>query len=344
MAPTAWLLPSTTLPEGDQQDLWVVDGRLTSRPVDGAEPLPGTFALPGLVDAHSHVSLGPEQSWLDLRATDEALRRLPATGVLAIRDVGSPEDVILDVVPDPAHPRVQAAGQWLAPEGRYYERLHQPVAPDDLVTAALAQVRAGARWVKIVADWTEPGLSYDRALLNKLVAVVHEADARVVAHTQGPDVAEIIAAGVDSVEHGCGLTPDDLDTLVAAKVAWTPTLMALSGPMPRDAAPERVARRQGWLDDIRTLVVPAAERGVTILAGTDSVGPLTGEITHLIDFGLTPTQALRAATTDAREYLGLPGLTDGAPADVVTFEADPREDPAVLMRPTAVLLGGNRVH
>jgi imidazolonepropionase-like amidohydrolase len=339
----SWRLPATLLPDGVQRDLWVVNGRLTSRPVDAAEPLPGRFALPGLVDAHSHISLGPAQTPLDLAGTGEALGRLPAEGVLAIRDVGSPGDLVLDLTPDGAHPHVQAAGQWLAPEGRYYPKLHQPVASADLIASALVQVRAGASWVKVVADWTEPGLSYEAATLRALISTVHAGGARVAAHTQGADVSEIIAAGVDSVEHGCGLDDADLETMAVSGVAWTPTLMALSGPLPADAAPERVARREGWLENSRALLAPAAERGVTILAGTDTAGPITGEIAHLIEYGLGPQLALRAATTDARAFLGLPGLDDGAPADVVTFEADPREDPDVLGRPAAVLLRGTRV-
>jgi imidazolonepropionase-like amidohydrolase len=338
-----WRLPPILLPEGAERDLWAIDGRLTSLPADHAAPLPGRFALPGLVDAHSHVSLVAGPVLLDLAATTEALRRLPQTGVLAIRDVGSPDDLVLGIVPDRAHPEIAAAGQWLAPAGRYYERLHRPVTPGDLVAVALAQVRAGARWIKVIADWTEPGLSYERTLLEQLVEAVHGVGARVAAHTQGPDVSEVLAAGVDSIEHGCGLGTDDLDAMAATGVAWTPTLLALSGPMPSDAAPERVARRQGWLDNVRALLAPAAQRGVVILAGTDAAGPLRGEIAHLIEAGLTPEQALRAATTDARAYLGLPALSDGARADVVTFEADPREHPDVLDRPAAVLLRGLRI-
>ena len=215
MSPQRWALPATVLPDGDERELWVVDGRLTSRAADAAEPLPGRFTLPGLVDAHAHVSLGPAHVPLDLSATADALRLLPVTGVLAVRDVGSPGDLVLDLVPDTAQPRMQVAGQWLAPEGRYYQRLHRPVAPDDVVTAALAQVRAGASWVKVVADWTDGNLSYEPSLLEQLVRAVHEAGARVAAHTQGPAISDIIAAGVDSVEHGCGLDTDDLQVLAA---------------------------------------------------------------------------------------------------------------------------------
>ena len=343
MPPMPWALPSTVLPDGDERELWVVDGRITSRAPAAAESLPGRFTLPGLVDAHSHVSLGRDHSPLDLAGTSEVLRRLPETGVLAVRDVGSPGDLVLDLVPDAAHPLVQAAGQWLAPEDRYYARLHRPVAPDDLVAAALAQVRAGARWIKVVADWTEGELSYERSLLEQLVKAAHEVGARVAAHTQGPDIRQIIAAGVDSVEHGCGLGSDDLEAMALAGVAWTPTLAALAGPMPKDASPERIARRQGWLDNSRALLAPAAEQGVTILAGTDTAGPITDEIALLVDFGLTPTQALQAATTDARAFLDLPALTDGAVADVLTFEADPREHPEALANPAAVVLRGTRI-
>ena len=104
-----------------------------------------------------------------------------------------------------------------------------------------------------------------------------------------------------------------------------------------------MARRGRWHEAARVLVRSALDRGITVLAGTDTAGTISDEIGYLIDFGLTPVQALRAATTDARAFLGLPALEDGAPADVVTFEADPREDPAVLATPTAVVLGGVRV-
>ena len=62
MSPQRWALPATVLPDGHERQLWVVDGRLTSRAADAAEPLPGRFTLPGLVDAHAHMSLGPAQT------------------------------------------------------------------------------------------------------------------------------------------------------------------------------------------------------------------------------------------------------------------------------------------
>jgi imidazolonepropionase-like amidohydrolase len=126
-------------------------------------------------------------------------------------------------------------------------------------------------------------------------------------------------------------------------MAWTPTLTGFLEPLPADTPPERRALFSGILDNFRELMAPAAARGITILAGTDLAGSLVDEIRHLIAFGLTPTQALRAATTDARTFLGAPGLDAGAAADVVTFDDDPRDDPEVLERPAAVVLGGVRI-
>ena len=331
------------LPEGDQRDLWVVDGRLTDDPVGDAEPLPGRFALPGLVDAHAHSALGPSKQALGLGETIEALRARRDEGVLAVRDLGAPHSVTLRISPEPSLPRMQAAGRWVAPEGRFYPSFHEPVAADGLIEAALTEVAAGARWVKVIADWLPDELNYDAVLLGRLVEAVHAAGARVAAHTAETCVSEVVAAGVDSIEHGWLLSAADIDDLVARGGAYTPTLAALHAPLPDEAPPERVARRGRWQEAARAVIGAALNRGATILTGTDTAGTISDEIGYLVDYGLTPVQALRAATTDARAFLGLPALEAGAPADVVTFEADPREDPSVLAAPAAIVLGGVRL-
>ena len=342
--PERWRLPPTLLPDGEQRDLWVLDGHLTDHPIDDAALLPGRYALPGLVDAHAHVALGPARQSLDVEEATAALRARLDEGVLAVRDVGAPHSVTLHIQPTPSLPVLQVAGRWLAPEGRFYPSFHDPVPADALLVAALDEIAAGARWVKVIADWHPGALNYDRDLLAQLCETVHAAGARVAAHSAEPCVSDVVAAGVDSVEHGWLLTDADLETLAARDSALTPTLAALHAPLPDEAPAERVARRQDWLDAARQLVPRAIAHGVTVLAGTDTVGTIGDEIRHLIDFGLTPEQALRAATTDARAYLGLPVLESGAPADLVTFDADPREDPAILGHPAAVVLGGRLVH
>ena len=91
----------------------------------------------------------------------------------------------------------------------------------------------------------------------------------------------------------------------------------------------------------------AAEAGVRLLAGTDSGvvphGAIAGEIGRLVEAGVPAEAAVAAGSWDARAFLGFVGIADGAPADLVAFDADPREDPAVLQQPGLIVLAGHIV-
>jgi imidazolonepropionase-like amidohydrolase len=150
-------------------------------------------------------------------------------------------------------------------------------------------------------------------------------------------VSELIAAGVDSVEHGGALTEADLEKLAAAGGAWTPTLCAGIGAMRRgDDAARRWATERS--ERYRTLIPRAVELGVTVMTGSDVVGSVAEEVAVMFEHGLTPEQALDAAVGAPRAYLGR-----GGGGDLVTYAADPREHPEVLATPTAVVLRGHRV-
>ena len=94
---------------------------------------------------------------------------------------------------------------------------------------------------------------------------------------------------------------------------------------------------------MRTLLPVAVRLGVTVMTGTDVAGTVADEVSLLAQFGLPPVEALRAATTAARAFLGAPTLEAGARGDVVTYDADPRDDPTVLAHPRAIVLNGQRV-
>jgi len=346
-----WRLPATLLPDGERRHLWVAHGLLTSTPIDGAEALPGRYALPGLVDAHCHLAVSEDLQPLDRAGAREALLRVRDQGVLLVRDVGAPRSVTLQIGAEPELPPLLAAGRWLAPPGGFYPSLHDPVAASDLVTAALAEVARGARWVKIVADWLQGDgtdrrvvPSYDTETLRGVINAVHRAGARVAAHSVSPFAVELVGLGVDSVEHGLHLDIATLRVMAERGIAWTPTLRAVTATLPDDAPDERRRRVAAGIENLRELVPAAARLGVTVLAGTDIAGTLAEEVSSLVAFGLPPIDALRACTTAARTFLGAPGLDAGASADVLTFDADPRGDPAVLARPAAILLRGRRVH
>lgn len=337
----AWQLPPILLPDGEERALWVSQGTFTSTPVSRAPLLPGRFALPGLVDAHAHITLVDRQP-ADAAAGARNLLDLRDQGVLLVRDVGSPQSATLDLETQDELPTLLAAGRWHAPEGRFYGPYHRPVPAEALVPAALTEMARGATWIKVIADWTTPELSYPIDALRGMVERVHAAGGRVAAHTQWEGVREVVEAGVDSIEHGCRIDAETLAVMAERGVAWTPTLSAFDAPLAPDARADLVERRDAVLSNYRAMLPIADRLGVTILAGTDTVGTVVDEILQLIAYGLTPLAALRAATTAARTFLGLSSLDDGAPADVVTFEDDPRDDPDVLRWPVAVVLGGRR--
>ena len=346
-----WAVRGTWLPDGEERSVWVRDGSLTEQPVDGAEQLPGRFVLGGLVDAHCHLSTrrtddGPAPD--DEQGARDRLARSWALGVSVVRDTGGVDGIPLLLAAETPG-RLQASGRFLAPRGQYFPALHEPVEADGLVAAALAEVAAGARWVKLVGDFplldvehqpSEP--TYGLDTVRQMVEAVHAAGARVAVHTATARVSELVALGVDSVEHGPGLTEADLQSMAQQGAAWTPTLGAMLDPTPADTRAKRL-RVAGTSERLRTLVPLARRLGVPVLTGSDVVGSVPGEVVWLTRLGLEPAEALAAATTTARAFLGVPGPLDGGPADLVTYDADPREDPEVLTRPAAVLHGGRRI-
>jgi imidazolonepropionase-like amidohydrolase len=130
--------------------------------------------------------------------------------------------------------------------------------------------------------------------------------------------------------------------------ALTPTLTVIQGSLGRADEQPDSPRKRWSVTGAKAhpgLVAAAAEAGVRVLAGTDSLphGRVADEIMALAAAGMRPHDALGAGSWSAREYLGLPGLEPGAPADAVVYADDPRKDLRRLVHPVAVVLRGRRV-
>ncbi|MGP4029085.1 amidohydrolase family protein [Actinomadura sp. 3N407] len=352
-----WRVEGAFLPEGRPGAGGVDDqGRWVETPLDGSEPLPGSFVLPGLVDAHCHLSVGGGEGgrprplgYAEARANLTEARR---AGIAVVRDLGSPGSLALRLLEDTEGVRLMACGRFLAPKGQYFPDLYSPVPADGLIEAALAEIEAGARWVKLIGDFplVESGAmrpgdavpAYSVDDVRRLVEAVRQAGARVAAHTTTGFAGELVAAGVDSIEHGDGMSEADVAALAGRGGAWTPTLCAAIAPRPGEDA-DRRRRRMRRREHFEHLIRAAVENGARILVGTDVVGSVAEEVALLVELGLPPDTALAAASTAACEFLGVPGLRAGYPASLVTFDGDPRDDPAVLARPAAVVAAGRRV-
>lgn len=353
----SWAVRAVELPDGDRPvDLWVdAAGCLAREPVHGAERLPGRYVMPGLVDAHAHPAVGSEAGMPVALGGAEALDVLAAwaaCGVGLVRDTGSPGGSVLDLDLVPGMPRMQAAGRFLAPAGRYYPALLPEGAPQQRLTElAVGELARGGRWVKVIADFPAvadgipsgpPGPTYSGAAIEAMITAVHAAGGRVAAHVTTDFVVDLVRAGADSIEHGTAIDESALRLMARTGAAWTPTLCAVLG-LPgtaTEAARRRAAEYRRRLHEL----LPLAHRlGVPILAGTDTAGTIAREIALLAEHGLEPSAALQAATTTGYRFLGEPFDQAGQPATLVTYEDDPREDLAVLSSPRAVIIDGVRV-
>jgi imidazolonepropionase-like amidohydrolase len=357
---TALHLSGVLLPAGEQRDVWVRDGRFTFEAVPGAETVGrGGWLLPGLVDAHCHVGVGPGGTAVedpaDLRqqALDDR-----AAGVLALRDCGSPVDTrFLD--DDPELPRIIRAGRHISAPRRSIPGLGVEVEAPDLAAEVRVQARRGDGWVKLVGDWIDRGVGdlapeWPDDALAAAIAAAHEEGARVTAHTFGTDALPgLIRAGIDCIEHGTGLTEELIGEMAARGTAVVPTLVNVENFPGFAEAGE--AKFPAYASTMRRLyaqsgaVVRAAfEAGVPVYAGTDAGGGIEHgsialEVRALHAAGLPAEAALAAASWSARSWLGLPCIEEGAPADVVVYDADPRADLDVLARPTLILRNGRPV-
>lgn len=343
-------------PDDVRDELWVVGGRISyDRPVgQGDVRTVEGWALPGLVDAHCHVGLGPHGPVDQDIAEKQALTDREA-GTLLIRDAGSPSDTRwVDDRED--LPKIIRAGRHIARTRRYIRGYAHEIEPEHLVAYVGQEARRGDGWVKLVGDWIDRDLgdlapSWPRDAVEAAIAEAHRLGARVTAHCFAESsLRDLVEAGIDCIEHATGLTEDLIPLFAERGVAIVPTLVNIA-TFPK-LAEGGESKFPVWSAHMRRLherrydtVRAAYDAGIPVFVGTDAGGTLphglvAAEVEELVTAGIPATEALSATTWGARRWLGRPGLDEGAPADLVVYETDPRADVRVLAAPRRIVLNG----
>jgi imidazolonepropionase-like amidohydrolase len=347
----------TALPEDRHVDLWLVDGRITyGRPAghSAVQTVAEGWILPGMVDAHCHIGLDASGA-IDQETQERQAISERGAGVLLARDCGVPSDTRW--IDDRADlPRILRAGRHVAAPKRYIRNFGVEVQPELLVETVTTQISRGDGWVKIVGDWIDREVGdlqpcWPTQALKAAVDAAHRAGARVTTHVFGEDgVAQAVEVGMDCIEHATGLPGELVAVMAERQIAVVPTLINIANfPTIADQADrfpvyaEHMRRLHRGVD---AMVAMAYEAGIPIYAGTDAGGALehgriADEVQALIAAGLPVSDAIGAASWRAREWLGFGDpLAEGAPADLVIFDSDPREHQAVLAHPKRVILRG----
>ncbi len=345
--------------EESRRGLWVVGGRVTyaapSAPGADVQTLSG-WVLPGLVDAHCHVGLDAAGA-VDTATTEQQARADRDAGALLLRDAGTPADTRWVDARDDL-PRIIRAGRHLARPKRYQPNYAHEIEPDELTAYVRQEARRGDGWVKLVGDWIDRERGdlapcWPREALVEAVAAAHAEGARVTAHCFGEEsLYDFAAAGTDCIEHACGLDAETTVTFAAQGIAIVPTLVNIATlPGIADRARERFPGYAAHLEDLHArrhqTVAAAHDAGIPVYVGTDAGGTLphglvAQEVLELTRAGLSPLEALDAATWAARRWLRRPCLEEGDPADLVVYDADPRADLGALGFPRHVVLRGVR--
>jgi imidazolonepropionase-like amidohydrolase len=336
--------------------------------------------LPGLIDCHTHlmarIPSGPDGYVLNLATKSQAFRALEGAadaratlqaGFTTVRDVENEGSGYADVALSDSinqglveGPRMQVATRAIAAVGQYnpfgvsHDLRDFPTGAqmisgvEEARRAVREQIGHGADLIKVYADWFRPTLTVDE--MSVIVEEAHKAGRKVAAHaTSAEGQRNAILAGVDSIEHGHGADRQDLEMMKAKGVYWVPTMGYYFDHVDTTNSPKARQYMQDVLQRGRQNIPMARGLGVKIANGYDASsaegqGQNAHEIVAMTKLGLTPIEAIRAATTSAADLMGwqdrVGSIDVGKYADLIAVAGDPLVDVTELEHVKFVMKGG----
>jgi imidazolonepropionase-like amidohydrolase len=372
------LYDGTLEPPKHRVDIAIENGRVSEiRPATGDSDVEAACVTPGLVNAHAHLEGSGEPDMMGmiqtttpnqrlLRAVANACKSIKA-GVTTIRDVGSSNKIAADVRDAIEEgriwgPRMRASGAVLCMTGGHGWPIGRAVdSPWDARKAVREQMWGGADCIKLIATGgvmtkgAVPGnaqLTYDE--LAAAIDEAHRHGLRVAAHAIGTQgIKNALRAGIDSIEHGTMLDDEAIALFKERGVYLVPTLSAptcILAHLEDGTQPSYVVEKARGLNDAMLANIRRAyENGVRIAGGSDAGTPYNYHENYAQEvelmwalLGMTPQQALHAATNVAAELVGLHRgiLAIGEPADLLLLRRDAGEDVRALRDPQLVLKSG----
>lgn len=345
----------------------------------GAPPRPlptanGSFVMPGLVDCHTHLALaGGADVVADLDATDEAARRelirLNArrqlmSGVTTVRDLGSPEDIVLTMAEELrrcAAPTLIGAGAVSSPQGHGCFLAAHATEDVEYLEQVVRLARGGAKWLKlfatggVITNGTVPGApQMPLEQMQVVVAAAQAAGLRVAAHAHGLEgIRNALRAGVDSVEHFSYLTDEMAHQLAQGPPRLVSTLVATERFVAVEdvggSSAEAVTKIHAHAPHERAALRAAVAAGVSMGVGTDAGttfnphgGGMQEQGAALVQAGMTTQQAVHAMTVLGARLVGCAAgeLSVGRDADLLVLGSDPTADITALADLQSVVARG----